>query len=183
MILGVAFALLGIAVAWPAYTHLVNVPESYLDMTLQCFRIYAVGLVFQYGYNIFPSILRAVSDSRAMTASFTVGNRIEMYLNLPCNAFQTTLATYTGQSIGANRMDQVKPLFGAFQGANHSGIPAIVATGALTTRVRGTYLFEDSGLLGYRIIWWNGLFGFGMGFLISWTYYLSGRRQRNALVR
>ena len=287
MILGVAFALLGIAVARPAYTYLVNVPESYLDMTLQYFRIYAVGLVFQYGYNSFSSILRAVGDSRAtlyflliasvlnialdllfvavfrwgvvgaavatviaqaasfvaaylymrsrypifrfrlseyrwsgphihstvvvgmpislqliivslgltliqravngfgqaMTASFTVGNRIEMYLNLPCNAFQTTLATYTGQNIGANRMDQVKPLFGAFQGANHSGIPAIVATGALTTRVRGTYLFEDSGLLGYRIIWWNGLFGFGMGFLISWTYYLSGRWQRNTSVR
>jgi len=347
MILGVAFALLGIAVARPAYTYLVNVPESYLDMTLQYFRIYAVGLVFQYGYNSFSSILRAVGDSRAtlyflliasvlnialdllfvavfrwgvvgaavatviaqaasfvaaylymrsrypifrfrlseyrwsgphihstvvvgmpislqliivslgltliqravngfgqaMTASFTVGNRIEMYLNLPCNAFQTTLATYTGQNIGANRMDRVKlgvrqtiaiscaftlvisglvwllsgsiitlfglsdqaavyclehlrtvafinivlslyvPLFGVFQGANHSGIPAIVATGALTTRVLVTYLFKDSGFLGYRIIWWNGLFGFGMGFLISWTYYLSGRWQRNASVR
>ena len=75
------------------------------------------------------------------------------------------------------------PLFGVFQGANHSGIPAIVATGALTTRVLVTYLFKDSGFLGYRIIWWNGLFGFGMGFLISWTYYLSGRWQRNASVR
>ena len=53
----------------------------------------------------------------------------------------------------------------------------------LTTRVPVTYLFKDSGFLGYRIIWWNGLFGFGMGFLISWTYYLSGRWQRNTSVR
>ncbi|MBQ8086974.1 MAG: MATE family efflux transporter [Clostridia bacterium] len=347
MILGAIFALLGIAVARPAYTYIVNVPESYLDMTLQYFRIYAIGLIFQYGYNIFSSILRAVGDSRAtlyflliasvlnialdllfvavfrwgvagaaiatviaqaasfaaawlymtrqypifrfklseyrwsgphirstvtvgmpislqliivsvgltliqravngfgqaMTASFTVGNRIEMYLNLPCNAFQTTLATYTGQNIGANRMDRVKlgvrqtiviscictllisgavwllseniitlfglsdqaavycldhlrtvafiniilslyiPLFGVFQGSNHSGFPAIVATGALTTRVLVTYLFKDSAFLGYRMIWWNGLFGFGLGFIISWSYYLSGRWQRNASVR
>ena len=197
MVLGVIFAALGISVARPAFTYLMNVPESYLDLTLQYFRIYAFGLVFQYGYNIFSSILRAVGDSaatlyflliasvlnilldllfvaafhwgvvgaavatviaqaasfvaayvymtrkypifrfklsdyrwsaphirktvtigfpislqlvivsvgltliqravngfgQAMTASFTVGNRIEMYLNLPCNAFQTTLAT------------------------------------------------------------------------------------------
>ena len=74
------------------------------------------------------------------------------------------------------------PLFGVFQGANHSGVPAIVATGALTTRVLVTYLFKDSGFFGYRIIWWNGLFGFGIGCTITWCYYLSGRWQRNARV-
>ena len=43
-------------------------------------------------------IQRAVNGfGQAMTASFTVGQRIEMYLNLPCNAFQTTMATYAGQ--------------------------------------------------------------------------------------
>ncbi|MBQ3424619.1 MAG: MATE family efflux transporter [Clostridia bacterium] len=346
MTLGVVFALLGFAVARPAFTLIVNVPEDYLELTLRYFRVYALGLVFQYGYNIFSSIMRAVGDSRAtlyflliasvmnilldllfvavfgwgvtgaaaatviaqaasfvaayvymtrkypifrfarsdyrwslphirqtvrvglpislqliivslgltliqravngfgqaMTASFTVGNRIEMYLNLPCNAFQTTLATYTGQNIGAGRLDRVKlgtrqtialslgltlvisgavwlladgiltlfglsdqaavyclqhlrtvalvnvilslyvPLFGVFQGANHSGFPAIVATCALTTRVLVTYLLKDSAFLGYRIIWWNGLFGFGMGFTVSWLYYLSGRWQRNSAI-
>lgn len=43
-----------------------------------------------------------------MTASFTVGYRIELYLNLPCSAFQTTLATYTGQNIGAGKPERVK---------------------------------------------------------------------------
>lgn len=346
MALGVVIALLGIAVARPAFVYIVNVPESYLDLTLRYFRIYAVGLVFQYGYNIFSSILRAVGDSaatlyflliasvmnvvldllfvaafrwgvagaaaatviaqgasfaaaylymtrrypifrfrlreyrwnrplirktvaiglpislhmmivsvgltliqravnsfgQAMTASFTVGNRIEQYLNLPFNAFQTTLATYTGQNIGAGKLDRVKrgtrqtmlislgmtvmisamvwlfaeniitlfglsdqaavyclahlrtvalvniilsvyvPLFGVFQGANHSGFPAVVATFSLTTRVLVTYLFMDSPFLGYRIIWWNGLFGFGMGFIVCWIYYLSGRWQRGATI-
>ena len=44
-----------------------------------------------------------------------------------------------------------------------------VATGALGTRVLVTYLFRYSTLFGHTIIWWNGLFGFGMGFLITWT--------------
>lgn len=346
MTLGLAFSVLGIAIARPAFRHLVNVPESYLDLTLQYFRIYSIGLIFQYGYNIFSSILRAVGDSaatlyflliasllnilldllfvaafhwgvvgaaaatvmaqaasflaayvymvrrypifrfrlsdyrwnpslirrtvkigfpislqlmivsvgltliqravngfgQAMTASFTVGTRIEQYLNLPFNAFQTTLATYTGQNIGAGRIDRVKtgvrqtivisvlstlvisgavwlladsiillfglsdqaavyclshlrtvalvniilslyvPLFGVFQGANHSGFPAIVATCALTTRVIVTYLFKDSPIFGYSIFWWNGLFGFGLGCTVSWAFYLSGRWQKGAVV-
>ncbi len=347
MILGAASAVVGIAVSRPAYRYLVHVPDGILELTLVYFRIYAIGLVFQFGYNIFSSILRAVGDSAAtlyfllissamnvildllfvaglhwgvagaaiatdisqavsfvaaywymrkrypvfrfrlneyrldgkmvsktvkigfpislqlmivsfgltfiqravnefgqtMTASFTVGQRIEMYLNLPCNAFQTTMATYTGQNIGAGRPDRVRlgirqalvislamtliiaglvwtfagdiiglfglseqsaryclahlrtvslinvilsvyvPLFGVFQGSNHSGFPAIVATCALTTRVVVTYLFRYSSFLGYRIIWWNGLFGFGMGCTVAWIYYLSGRWQKNSAVR
>lgn len=342
--LGVVAAIVGILVAHPAYQYLIKVPDDYLELTLQYFRIYSVGLIFQYGYNIFSAILRAVGDSAAtlyfllissvlniildllfvagfhwgvvgaavatvisqagsflaaylymtkkypvfrfklkeytwsspvvkqtvkvgfpiamqmaivsmgmtliqravnefgqvMTASFTVGHRIEMYLNLPCSAFQTTLATYTGQNIGAGKIDRVKkgvkqamlisivmtliisaavmlfaspisrlfglsgqaeeyclqhlrivafvniilslyvPLFGVFQGANHTGVPMIVATGALGVRVLVTYLFRYSEFLGYRIIWWNGLFGFGLGCLIAWGYYLSGRWQKNS---
>ena len=342
--LGLLATAAGLLAAGPALRYLINVPEEILGLALTYFRIYVLGLVFQYGYNIFSSILRAVGDSAAtlyflliasvsniildllfvagfhwgvmgaalatdiaqagsfvaayfymtrrypvfhfawkeftwstpravktmqigfpialqmtivsfgltfiqravngfgkvMTASFTVGQRIEMYINLPCNAFQTTMATYTGQNIGAGKMDRVKlglrqalvlslsmtlvislllwvfaghicglfglsaqaaeycmahiktvafiniilscyiPLFGVFQGANHAGIPTIVATGALGIRVLATYLFRYSPLFGHTIIWWNGLFGFGTGFLISWTYYLSGRWQKNA---
>ena len=342
--LGVIITILSICVSRAAYTYVVAVPESIMELTLVYFRIYAVGLVFQFGYNIFSSILRAVGDSAAtlyflliasvlniildllfvagfhwgvmgaalatdisqlisfiaaylymirkypvfrfrlreftwspqlakktiivgapialqmivvstgltfiqravngfgqvMTASFTVGQRIEMYMNLPCNAFQTTLATYVGQNIGAGKMERVKkgviqatlmsliltlciavlvwvfagniinlfglssqaaiycnshlktialinivlslyiPLFGVFQGANHGGIPTIVATGALGTRVIVTYIFRYSSLFGYTIIWWNGLFGFGIGCIISWIYYLSNKWQRNS---
>lgn len=344
MILGVIAAIAGIAVARPAYIYLLDVPEEILDMTVVYFRIYAAGLIFQFGYNILAAILRAVGDSAAtlyfllissvmnigldvlfvagfhwgvagaaaatvisqaasfaaayiymskrypvfrfslneykwngkmvgqtvnvgfpislqlivvsfgltfiqravngfgqvMTASYTVGQRIEMYVNLPCTAFQTALATYAGQNVGAGKMDRVKqganqtivisfimtvmisaliwifagniislfglsenaaeyclahlraialinivlsvyiPLFGVFQGAGHSGFPMIVACGALGVRVFVTYLFRHSHFLGYSIIWWNGIFGFGMGFLITWTFYLSGRWKRNS---
>lgn len=344
--MGLVAALAGILVAHPAYEHFVKVPESILDLTVQYFRIYSIGLLFQFGYNIFSSILRAVGDSAAtlyfllissvinigldmlfvagfkwgvagaaaatdiaqlisfaaayiymtrkypvfrfklseytwnkyfalktlkvgfpiaiqlvivslgltfiqravngfgkvMTASFTVGQRIEMYLNLPCNAFQTTLATYTGQNIGAGKMDRVKtgvrqtiiisllltvcislcvwlgaeqiggwfglseqaqlycidhlrtialinivlssyiPLFGVFQGANHSVVPTCVAMCAITIRVIVTYLFRNSDFLGYTIVWWNGIFGFGAGFTITWSYYLSRKWQKNSAV-
>ncbi|MCH5254215.1 MAG: MATE family efflux transporter [Lachnospiraceae bacterium] len=345
--MGILATIVGLLVSRPAYTHLVAVPEDILELTLQYFRIYAIGLVFQFGYNIFSSILRAVGDSAAtlyflliasvsniildlvfvagfhwgvigaaiatdiaqagsfvaayiymirkypifhfrvneftweldlakrtlltgfpialqliivsfgltfiqravngfgqtMTASFTVGQRIEMYMNLPCNAFQTTLATYAGQNIGAGKIDRVKkgayqsilmsflftlcvsalvwffsaniitlfglseqaaiycnahlkviafiniilslyiPLFGVFQGANHGGAPTVVATGALSVRVLVTYLFRYSSFFGYTIIWWNGLFGFGTGFLITWSYYLSNLWQKNSTIR
>lgn len=60
-------------------------------------------------------IQRAVNGFGAvMTASFTVGQRMELYLHLPCHSLQTTLATFTGQNVGAGRLDRVKR--GARQG-------------------------------------------------------------------
>lgn len=344
--MGIVSTVTAIILSGPAYTYWLDVPEEILDRTLVYFRVYAVGLVFQFGYNIFSSILRAVGDSaatlyfllisslsnialdllfvagfkwsvmgaalatdiaqagsfvaayiymikkypmfhfglrefiwdvalakktltvglpiamqmaiaslgftfiqravngfgKAMTASFTVGQRIEMYLNLPCNAFQTTLATYAGQNIGAGRIENVKrgvrqtlaislimtlvisaivwlfadsiislfglgsqaltycrahlrtiafinivlgmyiPLFGVFQASNHGSACTVVATSALSVRVLVTYLFRYSPFLGYTIIWWNGLFGFGTGFIITWSYYLSGKWQKNSVI-
>ena len=344
--MGVVTTAVGLLVVRPAYTYLVAVPEELLGQTLAYFRVYLFGLIFQFGYNIFSAILRAVGDSAAtlyfllissvinivldlifvaslrwgvmgaalatdiaqaasfvaaylymtrkypifhfrireftwnfqmavkilvvgfpialqmiigsfgltfiqravngfgkeMTASYTVGQRIEMYLNLPCMAFQTTLATYAGQNIGAGKMDRVKlgvrqtmlialgitvcisalvwifagniiglfnlgsqaatyclshlrtvafvniilslyvPLLGVFQGANHGEAGTIVVTGALLVRVLVTYLFRYSSFFGHTIIWWNGLFGFGMGFLISWIYYISGLWKRNSAI-
>lgn len=337
--LGVVGILLGTTMAYPIFKYLVAVPDSIIGYTLDYFRIFALGMVFQFGYNIFSALLRAVGDSKAtllfllissvmnigldilfvatfkmgvrgaaiatvisqaasfaaawiymvkkypvfrfslselkwdgkmagrtfsiglpmtiqlvivslgltfimravngfgetMTASFTVGNRIEMYLNLPCNAIQTTMATYAGQNIGAGKKDRVSrgavsgtvlsfalsvviavavwfysepliglfgisdeamvyciqhvraialinlilsayiPLFGVFQGTGHSALPMIVALCALSVRVLVTYLFRYSDFLGYRIIWMNGLFGFALGFVITWSFFVSGR--------
>ena len=341
--MGLAASVVGIVFSRFAYVRLVAVPGRILAPTLAYFRIYCAGLVFQFGYNILASILRAVGDSAAtlyflltaavlnilldllfvgvfrwgcagaavatniaqagsmaaawiymvrkypvfrfkirdlvwksalardtlnvgfpialqlvivslgltliqravnsfgsvMTASFTVGHRIELYLHLPCNAIQATLATYTGQNIGANRMDRVKlglrqgltisilltavisvpvwvfaggivklfalsdaaaaycvahlraialinvvlaayvPLFGAFQGNRHTGMPTVVALCALTTRVIVTYLCKDGPLFGASIIWWNGAFGFGAGLVTAWIFFLSGRWKRH----
>ena len=345
--LGVFVSAAGIAVSRPAFRHFVAVPDEILADTLLYFRIFSLGLVFQFGYNIFSSILRAVGDSaatlyflliasvlnialdllfvagfrwgvagaatatdiaqavsfaaaylymwkkyplfrfrprdlsfslplarrtvvlglpislqlvivsfgltfiqravngfgRVMTAAFTVGKVMEMYMNLPCNAFQTTLATYTGQNVGAGRIDRVRlgarqtvamsvgmtlcisalvwafapgivslfglgsaaaeygrayvrtiaiinivlamyiPLFGVFQGTGHGFAATLTATCALATRVIVTYALKDGAMFGHTIVWWNGLFGFGAGFCVTWGYYLSGRWKRGIAVK
>lgn len=231
--MGAASSVAGVVFSRIAYVRFVAVPPEILEQTLLYFRIYASGLVFQFGYNILSSILRAVGDSAAtlyflliasvlnilldllfvavfdwgvagaavatnisqaasmaaawvymkrrypvfryrlrelrcdggmakatfrigfpialqlvivslgltliqravngfgqvMTASFTVGHRVELYLHLPCNAFQATLATYTGQNVGANRMDRVR------MGARQGVFMSVLITAALSIPV------------------------------------------------
>ena len=188
-------------------------------------------------------IQRAVNGfGKEMTASYTVGQRIEQYMNLPFIAFQTTLATYAGQNIGAGKLDRVKlgvrqamllilmmtvcvsaliwiftgdiielfslsgqaavycrshlrtialiniipaiymPLFGVFQAAKHGGVGTLSEAQTLSVRVLVTYLFRYSMFLGHTIIWWNGLFGFCTGFLLSWIYYISDRWKKNSTI-
>ena len=237
--IGLLATIVGLLVSRPAYTYLVGVPDEFLELTLQYFRIYAIGLIFQFGYNIFSSILRAVGDSaatlyflliasvlntildlvfvagfqwgvvgaalatdiaqagsfvaayiymahrypmfrfklkefiwdsglakktlqagfpialqliivsfgltfiqravngfgQAMTASFTVGYRIELYMNLPCSAFQTTLATYTGQNIGAGKPERVK------KGARQAVLMSLLLTLCISALV---YIFAEN---------------------------------------
>lgn len=218
LLAGIISGSIGFLLSRPAFTSFIAAPQEILDQTLLYFRIYCLGLVFQFGYNGLASILRSVGDSAAtlyflllasilnvgldllfvavwdwgvagaaiatnisqaaaftaawiymhkrypvfryslrelrwdrdvaagtfrigwpialqmmivalgisfiqravnsfgqvMTAAFTVGQRIEMYLHLPCNAMMTTLATFTGQNVGAGRMDRVRQ--GARQG-------------------------------------------------------------------
>ena len=211
MVLGAIVSILGIAAAKPIFKYILDVPSKNLNQSILYFRIYAVGLILQYGYNIFSSIPRSVGDSLAtliflllssvinvlldflfvagfkwdvagaavatvlsqlisflaayvymrkryavfrfkwsdynlelkkvlstikvglpialqmvviscgqtliqrvvnqfgeyMMASFTAAQRMEMYINIPCMAMQTTMATYAGQNIGASRLDRV----------------------------------------------------------------------------
>ena len=74
------------------------------------------------------------------------------------------------------------PLFGVFQGANHSSVPMAVALIALSLRVISTYVFRYSPFFGESIIWWNGIFGFSAGLLINWGYFLSGKWKENASI-
>lgn len=67
-------------------------------MALQQF-IVSFGFVF---------IQRAVNSyGESKTASFSVAQKIETYMILPTNTLMTAQGTYTGQNIGAGRMDRV----------------------------------------------------------------------------
>ena len=46
------------------------------------FRIYALGLVFQFGYNIFASILRAVGDSAATLYFLMIASVLNIGLDI-----------------------------------------------------------------------------------------------------
>ena len=199
-------------------------------MALQQF-IVSFGFVF---------IQRAVNSyGEAMTASFSVAQKVETYMILPANALMTTQGTYTGQNIGAGRTDRVMigakqtaliseiisvciltavfifakpivtafglgseavgyctahvrfaalclplfasyfPLLGLFQGADNALFSTFVATGALTVRVATTYLFQGIPGVGYHMIWWNTLFGWGLGSVITWTHFLREKWQTN----
>lgn len=197
--------------------------------------IAGLGIVF---------IQRAVNGyGQAMTASFTVGSRIEMYAQMPLNAFYMALATFVGQNIGAGNVEHVKkgarqtillslavtaviavliltftsqliglfgigdqaaeycsqhlrvtvlafvlqcvylPLFGVFQGAGDGFAITRTAAVALGIRVLTTYTLCYLPMFGYRIVWWNMVFGFAGGFIITWIHYLRGKWQDKSIIR
>lgn len=173
-----------------------------------------------------------------MTASFTVGQRLEVYLTMPMNALQITLATYTGQNIGAGKLKRVTsgamqaiilsiaitavistlfyflagpiiglfgigegatvlciqhiqataicmllfalyfPLLGVFQGEKHGIMATAVAGCALLVRVIAVYTLCYIPFMDYRIIWWNMIFGFAAGCIVTWILFLRGNRRR-----
>ena len=341
--MGVLATVAGILVSRFALTYILATPASLIPMADTYFKLYAAGLIFQFGYNIVAAILRGVGDSKAtlyvllvasvinvvldilfvynlnmgvagaaiatdiaqaiscvvgmvymmkkyplfrwkpreftferqlakgtlkagfpmalqqlivslgfvfiqravnsygeaMTGSFTVAQKVETYMTLPASALMTTQGTYTGQNMGAGRIDRVKtgaiqtlliseiisvciltvvflfakpivtafglgpeaagyctahvrfvalcmpifasyfPLFGLFQGANNALYATFVATGALTVRAATTYLFQGIPGVGYHMIWWNTLFGWGFGCTVAWIHFLRGKWKNN----
>lgn len=337
--MGVIATVAGVCISHFALKYILATPESLISMADTYFKIYALGLIFQFGYNIISAILRGIGDSKAtlyflliasiinivldivfvynfqmgvagaaiatdiaqisscvagfvymmkkyplfrwklkeftfewslailslkrgfpmalqqlivsggfvfiqravnsfgeaMTASFSVAQKIETYMTLPANALMTTQATYTGQNIGAGQIDRVItgakhtviiseiisiiiltvafifaepivtsfglqteaigyctshvrcvaiclipfasyfPFLGLFQGANDALYSTFVATSALAVRVISTYILQEIPSISYHMIWWNMLFGWGVGCIITWTHFLRGK--------
>ncbi len=337
--MGVVSTALALMISRFTLSDVLATPDSLLDMADTYFCIYALGLIFQFGYNIVAAVLRGIGDSKAtlyflliasvmnvildiifvynlgmgvagaaiatdiaqaasciagfiymmrkypvfrwrikeltfemdlavrslktgfpmalqqfivsfgfvfiqravnsygtaMTASFSVAQKVETYMTLPANALMTTQSTYTGQNIGAGRIDRVTqgarqtvviseaisimllilaslfapeivsafglgdlaasycishircvaiclipfasyfPLLGLFQGAGDAFYSTFVATSALAIRVVSTYALQGIPSISYRMIWWNTVFGWGLGFMLAWTHYLRGK--------
>ncbi len=56
----------------------------------------------------FMFIQRAVNSfGEAMTASFSVAQKVDSYMILPASALMTTQSAYTGQNIGAGRVERI----------------------------------------------------------------------------
>lgn len=80
--MGVISTVLAFVLSGSAYTYLINVPKEILDQILVYFRVYAIGLVFQFGYNIFSSILRAVGNSAATLYFLLISSVLNILLDL-----------------------------------------------------------------------------------------------------
>lgn len=63
--LGAVLSVVGVAVARPVLSRIMKVSMPYLDYAATYFAIYAIGLIFQFAYNILAAVLRALGDSKA----------------------------------------------------------------------------------------------------------------------
>lgn len=245
LLIGILTTIAGIIFCNPALRYVLAVPEQLIEMSALYFKLYCLGLVFQFGYNIVAAILRAVGDSKAsfyfllissvinivldllfvavfhwgvagaaiatdlaqavscivafwymqrkypifrfhikeikwhteismrilsigfpmalqqavvslgiifiqhavngygqaMTASFTVGQRIEYYLKMTTMSFQVTMATYVGQNIGNGKMDRV------IQGAKQVIVLSLLITACISVLVFA-FAGQIAGLFG-----------------------------------
>lgn len=80
--MGVVVSLFGVAAGEYILKNLLNVPAPMLELSILYFRIYALGLVFQFGYNIFAAILQAVGDSKATLYFLVISSAVNILLDL-----------------------------------------------------------------------------------------------------
>lgn len=141
-----------------------------VPMGLQC-SITAVGSVIMQGaVNILGS---------TAVAAVTAAGKTQGLLTIPLESVGTAMATYTGQNLGAGRMDRVR------QGVRSAlGITTAYALASLAilhyTDVFIMGLFLDTAAeveiveMGCEYLLWNSLFFVELGALIAWRYSIQG---------
>ncbi|MCD8115905.1 MAG: polysaccharide biosynthesis C-terminal domain-containing protein [Oscillospiraceae bacterium] len=80
--MGLAATVVGILISRFALRHLLATPESLTDMAVTYFKIYSLGLVFQFGYNIIAGILRGIGDSKATLYFLLIASIINIALDI-----------------------------------------------------------------------------------------------------
>lgn len=80
--MGLVMSVIGLLSAELLLCGFLGTPESLLPQSVLYFRIYAAGLVFQFGYNIAAALLRALGDSRATLYFLLVSSVLNVVLDL-----------------------------------------------------------------------------------------------------
>ena len=80
--MGLVMSVIGLLSAELLLRGFLGTPESLLPQSVLYFRIYAAGLVFQFGYNIAAALLRALGDSRATLYFLLVSSVLNVVLDL-----------------------------------------------------------------------------------------------------
>ena len=80
--MGVLATAAGILISRFALKYILATPESLISMADTYFKIYAAGLIFQFGYNIVAAILRGIGDSKATLYFLLVASVINVVLDI-----------------------------------------------------------------------------------------------------
>ena len=80
--IGVVLSVVGVIAARPILVYVLNVDDYYLEAAVTYFSIYAIGLVFQFAYNIFAAVLRSLGDSNATLYFLLVSSVTNVVLDL-----------------------------------------------------------------------------------------------------
>lgn len=80
--LGLVLSVVGAVVARPMMSGIMSVGPEYLEYAVDYFSIYALGLGFQFAYNIFAAILRALGDSKATLYFLIISSVTNVVLDL-----------------------------------------------------------------------------------------------------
>lgn len=82
VVLGAALSVLGAVFARPLLEYVLGVSDWYIEYATDYFSIYAAGLIFQFAYNVFAALLRAVGDSKATLYFLIVSSVTNLVLDL-----------------------------------------------------------------------------------------------------
>lgn len=81
-VMGLCFSVLGVVLAQWFLSVVLNVQDYLLEGAVLYFRIYALGLLFQFLYNIVAAILRSLGDSRATLYFLLISSVCNILLDL-----------------------------------------------------------------------------------------------------
>ncbi len=80
--MGLVFSVIGAVFSRFFLSRLLGVGEWYIKDATVYFSIYAIGLVFQFAYNAFAALLRAVGDSKATLYFLLISSVTNLVLDL-----------------------------------------------------------------------------------------------------
>ena len=80
--MGIVATAVGVFISRFALKYILATPESLLCMADAYFKIYALGLLFQFGYNIIAAILRGIGDSKATLYFLLIASVINIVLDI-----------------------------------------------------------------------------------------------------
>ncbi len=80
--MGLFFSVIGVVFSRGFLGGMLGVGDWYIDEASMYFSIYAVGLVFQFAYNTFAALLRAVGDSKSTLYFLLISSAVNLVLDL-----------------------------------------------------------------------------------------------------